>query len=57
MEMHIKIKNIPKIQIKFPEKKKEDNISIYNSKIKLGKMFNVNSILNNNKFTYKNKCS
>ena len=50
-----KIKNIPKIQIKFPEKKKEDNISIYNSKIKLGKMFNVNSILNNNKFTYKNK--
>ena len=50
-----RIKNIPKIQIKFPEKKKEDKISIYNSKIKLGKMFNVNNILNNNKFTYKNK--
>ena len=51
-----RIKNIPKIQFKILEKKNEDdNISIYNSKIKLGKMFNVNGIINNNKFTYKNK--
>ena len=49
------IKNIPKIHVKLKEKKNEEKISIYHSKIKLGKMFNVNHVINNNKFTYKNK--
>ena len=49
------IKNIPKIHVKLKEKKNEEKISIYHSKIKLGKMFNVNNDINNNKFTYKNK--
>ena len=49
------IKNIPKIHVKLKEKKNEEKISIYHSKIKLGKMFNVNNNINNNKFTYKNK--
>ena len=50
------IKNIPKINnIKFPDKKNEEKISIYNSKIKFGKMFNANRVINNNKFIYKNR--
>ena len=49
------IKNIPKIHVKLKEKKNEEKISIYHSKIKLGKMFYVNNNINNNKFTYKNK--
>ena len=51
-----KIKNSPRFQIKFPEKKKEEKISINNSNIKLEKIFNTNGILNNNnKFIYKGK--
>ena len=50
------IKNIPKISnTKFPEKKNEEKISIYNSKITFGKMFNVSRVINNNKFIYKNR--
>ena len=50
-----KVKNIPRIQFKLPEKIKEEKISIYNSNIKHGKMFNINGIINNNQFIYKNK--
>ena len=49
------VKNNPKIHIKLFEKNQEDKISIYNSKIKLGKIFKVNNISNNDKFRYKNK--
>ena len=48
-----KIKNISKINIKLQEKKREEKINELNSKIKIGKIFNINNIIN--KFSSKKK--